>query len=89
MIRNNYKKKIKKILLDNKVNVKNYNDNVNLIENGVVDSMQIVTLISDFEKQFKIKIDQKYFFQSNFGSIKSFEKIIKILIDENKISKKK
>jgi|688.fasta_scaffold80823_4 acyl carrier protein len=81
-------KKINNILLKNNIDIKKYNVNLNLIKVGIIDSMQLVILMSEFENNFKIKINSKYFYNDNFGSIKSFYKIIQKIINANKKSKK-
>jgi acyl carrier protein len=81
-------KKINNILLKNNIDIKKYNVNLNLIKAGIIDSMQLVILMSEFENNFKIKINSKYFYNDNFGSIKSFYKIIQKIINANKKSKK-
>jgi acyl carrier protein len=83
------KKIINDIIFKNKIDLKKYNVNTNLIKTGVIDSMQLVILISEFENNFKIKIDPKYFYNDNFGSVKSFYKTIQKIINANKKSKKK
>ena len=83
------KNKINNILKKNKVDIKKYSIKSNLIQLGVIDSMQLLIIISELEKIFKIKIDTKVFYKSNFGSINSFYKIVEKLINGNKNSKKK
>jgi acyl carrier protein len=83
------KNKINNILKKNKVDIKKYSIKSNLIQLGVIDSMQLLIIISEIEKIFKIKIDTKVFYKSNFGSIHSFYKIVEKLINGNKNSKKK
>jgi acyl carrier protein len=83
------KNKINNILKKNKVDIKKYSIKSNLIQLGVIDSMQLLIIISEIEKIFKIKIDTNVFYKSNFGSIHSFYKIVEKLINGNKNSKKK
>jgi acyl carrier protein len=83
------KNKINNILKKNKVDIKKYSIKSNLIQLGVIDSMQLLIIISELEKIFKIKIDTHLFYKSNFGSIHSFYKIVEKLINGNKNSKKK
>ena len=86
---NQNKKKINDIFIKNNIDIKKYNTNVNLVKIGVIDSMQLIILITQFEKKFKIKISQKYLYNDSFGSIKSFYKIIHKIVNGNTKSKKK
>lgn len=79
--------KFKKIL--KKYNLSKHNSKRNLMNDGILDSMEIVDIISEFEKTFKIKIKNEIFLDKNFGSIDSFIKVIKLKLNENKNRSKK
>ena len=80
--------KVNNILKKNKIDIKKYNIETNLIQTGVIDSMQLIIIIAEFERNFKIKIDTQIFYKKNFGSINSFYTIIQKLINANTNSKK-
>lgn len=84
----NIKNKVNNILKKNKIAIKKYNIETNLIQSGVIDSMQLIIIMAEFERNFKIKIDNKIFYKKNFGSINSFYTTIKKLINANTNSKK-
>lgn len=61
-----------------KKGIKNVDPNVNLIEQGIIDSLDIVTLIFEIKKKFKININlnnQKSL--NNFSTINEFVKLLK------------
>ena len=71
------KQKIKNIInniIPKKINL-NYNKD--LISNEILDSLSIMLLISEIEKEFKIKVNMSKFRLDNFRNIKSIEKFIK------------
>jgi|688.fasta_scaffold2496953_2 acyl carrier protein len=82
------KNKVNKILKKNKIDIKKYNVETNLIQTGIIDSMQLIIIIAEFERNFKIKIDTQIFYKKNFGSLNSFYAIIEKLINANTNSKK-
>jgi acyl carrier protein len=82
------KNKVNNILRKNKIDIKKYNIETNLIQTGVIDSMQLIIIIAEFERNFKIKIDTKIFYKKDFGSIYSFYTIIEKLINANTNSTK-
>lgn len=61
------KHKVNNILKKNKIDIKKYNIETNLIQTGVIDSMQLIIIIAEFERNFKIKIDTQIFYKKNFG----------------------
>jgi len=74
---NRIKKIIKKII--NKK--KNYLSNENLISNGVLDSFNILVLITELEKEFKIKIPLEKF---DINSLNTIAKISNYIKNKNK-----
>ena len=82
------KSKVNSILKKNKIDIKKNNIETKLIQTGVIDSMQLIIIIAEFERNFKIKIDTKIFYKTNFGSISSFYMIIQKSLNENTNSKK-
>ena len=77
------KQKIKNILnniIPKKINL---NDNKDLISNEILDSLSIMLLISEIEKEFRIKINMSKFRLDHFRNIKNIDKFIK-KINNNK-----
>ena len=61
-------------LLKIKKNIKNYN--LNYLESGIIDSLEMIKFISIVEKKFKIKFSQKDFENREFTNIVGLSKII-------------
>lgn len=76
--------KKKFILILKKFKIQDIDKNKNLITNAILDSMEIVNLIIEIEKKFKIKINDNFFLMKNFGSINSFLKLIKKKLNKTK-----
>jgi len=49
----------------------------NFIEDGMLDSFDVVTLVSDLDAQFGISIDGMDIVPENFASIEAIEKLLK------------
>ena len=50
---------------------------VDFIKKSLFDSFDIITIISEIEKEFDIKIDADEIKPKNFNSLKNIEKLIK------------
>ncbi len=74
MIENTIKKEILKILPKSKLK-----KNQKFISDGYLDSFNVLILISNLEKTFKIKINLKKFNLKNLETIKSISKLVKKL----------
>lgn len=74
MIKSQLKKIIKKIS-NKKISI---SDDKDLIASQVLDSLSIMILISEIEKQFKIKIKMSKFSINNCRNINNLVKFIKI-----------
>jgi len=72
------KKEIYKIIQKYNKN-KNFNININLLENNFIDSLNIIAIVSELEKKFKIKFKNNIIKADNFSYIKKIEQIIKKL----------
>ena len=70
-------KKIIKIIKKTKPNIKLKDLKTNSIKRDFFDSFDIITIISEMEKEFKIKINVDEINQKNFSSLKNIEKLIK------------
>jgi acyl carrier protein len=86
------KKNKKNDILDtilNLLNVKNKKKNdINYLENGMLDSLQMINFISTLEKKFKIKFIQKDFEKRDFVNILGLKNIIEKKLNLCKSSKK-
>lgn len=71
-------KKLVEILTENFPGV-DFEKETQLVTNGILDSVEIVTLISEIEDVFGITISMEYIKPENFESISSMEKMIKEL----------
>lgn len=49
----------------------------NFIEDGMLDSFDVVTLVSDLDAQFGISIDGMDIVPENFASLEAIEKLLK------------
>ncbi len=69
-------KEIKKILININSDCKKIDYNTDLINNGLIDSLGFLILISELEKNFKKKINTKKFNTSEFRSIRKIKSIL-------------
>lgn len=70
------KKKIFEILTDLRPEF-DFTDDVDFIEEGMLDSFDLVSLVDELEEQFGIKIDGVDVISSNFASIDKIEALLK------------
>lgn len=70
------KKRIVDILSDLRPEF-DFNENVNFIEEGMLDSFDIVSLVDELENQFNIKINGIDVIAENFSSLDKIETLIK------------
>lgn len=50
---------------------------IDFIEEGMLDSFDMVALVADLEKQFNIKIDGVDIVPENFGTVEAIESLLK------------
>lgn len=55
----------------------NFESNNNFIENGLLDSLDIIRLVSKLEEKFKISINGVDIIPENFNTLESIESLIK------------
>jgi len=72
LIKKNILKIIKKMKHDDKINLE-----TNLISRGLLDSFDIIILVSQIEKKFKIKISGDKINLKNFLNINKISKLVK------------
>ena len=72
----NMKKRIVDILSDLRPEF-DFNENVNFIEEGMLDSFDIVSLVDELASQFNIKINGIDVIAENFSSLDKIEALIK------------
>ena len=70
-------KKIIDIIKKVKPNINLTKKKVDFIKKSFFDSFDIITIISEIEKEFDIKIDADEIKPKNFNSLKNIEKLIK------------
>ena len=71
------KSKLKKIIKKISVRKINFSDSQDLIKSQALDSLSIMILISEIEKNFKIKIKMSKFKLNDFRTINNLNKLIK------------
>ena len=69
--------KIIKILKGIKPSISFKDSKINFIKNNYFDSFDIITIISELEKNFKIKIKIDEIKPNNFSNIKKIQELIK------------
>jgi acyl carrier protein len=53
-----------------------FTENVNFIEEGMLDSFDIVTLVTELEDKFSVTIDGEEVLPENFSSVDSIEALV-------------
>lgn len=59
-------------------------EEVNYLESGLIDSLGIILLIEEIEKEFNVTFTEDYFQERRFVSIKGLSEIIKELQNDRK-----
>ncbi len=54
-----------------------FEDNVDFVENGYLDSFDVVTLVSELENRFSVLISALDIVPENFGSVQSICELVK------------
>lgn len=62
--------KVKKIIAENRPDIDDL-DNVDFIEDGLFDSFDIITLVSEFDREFGISIDGADITPENFNTVEA------------------
>lgn len=70
------KEKIVEILTDLRPEF-DFNEDVNFIEEGLLDSFDVVSLVDELESQFNIKISGTDVIAENFSSLDKIEALVK------------
>jgi len=55
----------------------NFESSTNFIEDGLLDSLDMVVIISEIEEQFKVKIDGTDIVPENFCSLEAIMRLIR------------
>lgn len=71
------KKKIIEILTDLRPEFDFTEEGVNFIEDGMLDSFDVVSLVDELEEQFDVKINGVDVIAANFSSVASIEDLLK------------
>ncbi len=67
--------KIREILIDTRPEY-DFLDEVDFIESGMLDSFDVLTLVTELEEQFNIHIDGSDILPENFCSLKAIENLV-------------
>jgi len=74
------REKIKEFFINTNLvpdNLKNeFNDDLNLIDNGIIESFNIISLVIFIENNFNIKFSSRDMSATNFKTIKTIEELI-------------
>lgn len=71
--------KIKRIISDINDDVVSYTG-TNLLGDGIIDSFELIDIISRLEEELDIEIDARYVTDENFANCDSIIRLVKILI---------
>jgi len=71
------KEKIIKILTDLRPEFDFTQTDIDFIEEGMLDSFDMVALVADLEKEFNVKIDGVDIVPENFGTVEAIENLLK------------
>ena len=66
---------IREILIDTRPEY-DFLDDVDFVESGMLDSFDVLTLVTEIEERFNIRIDGSDILPENFCSIKAIENLI-------------
>lgn len=79
--------KLKKFFLETNLipeNLKSsFNEDLNLIENGIIESFNIISLIIFIESNFNVKFSSRDMAATNFKNLKTIEELILKKMKEN------
>ncbi|MBE5869558.1 MAG: acyl carrier protein [Lachnospiraceae bacterium] len=71
--------KILEILAANNEDILDYTGD-NMLEDGIVDSFEIIAIVGDLEEEFDIEIDAAYVVEEYFGNKDAIIKLMKMLL---------
>ncbi len=70
------REKVLEILMENRPDIENI-ENAELVNDGLLDSFDIVTLVTDLDKAFEINIDGADITPENFNTVDSIVELVK------------
>ncbi|WP_250277851.1 acyl carrier protein [[Clostridium] colinum] len=70
------KDRVKKILEEINSDI---NENINLVEEGILDSFDIINIISTLEDEFNISVDAEDIVKENFESVEDIVNLVERL----------
>lgn len=68
---------LKNIFSNNNINIENIDNNISMIENGIIDSMTFVNILLTIEEEFNTEIDFENIELQSISSINGLIKYIK------------
>jgi len=54
----------------------------NMIEDGLLDSFQVMDLVGDLEDEFEIEIDAKYVVEENFRTVEAILTLLEMIMNQ-------
>ena len=60
-----------------------FTESIDFISDGLLDSFDIVTLVTEFEKRFNISIDGAHVTPENFNNLEALEKFLQRYLKRN------
>lgn len=70
------KENVRKVLLKLKKNMDRYIDSDSLVSDGILDSFDIISLVTELEGAFDIEIDTEYVMSENFESVDAIAELV-------------
>lgn len=71
--------KILEILAANNEEILDYTGD-NMLEDGIVDSFEIIAIVGDLEEEFDIEIDAAYVVEEHFGNKDAIIELMRMLL---------
>ncbi len=73
------KERVYAILAENNEEILSYTGD-NMLEDGVVDSFELIAIVGDLEDEFDIEIDASYVVEEYFGNKDAIVKLMEMLL---------
>ncbi len=75
---------LKKFISEEKgINIDDISNDISLLESGMIDSINMVQILSFIEEQFSIKVEDNELIPENFDTINSIFNLIKRKLPDN------
>ena len=70
------KENVRKLLLELKKNMDRHINSDSLVSDGILDSFDIISLVTELEGAFDIEIDPEYVMSENFESVDAIAELV-------------